>query len=137
MYRKELDGMLSILVLLTLTTSFFAISKSPTSKYASWAIVSILTVWSVGILSLGLFVKARLAKYSIPVAWTLTVISGLAILSLYGSWLTFYLIPISLFFGYIKLKVDSNKKWIMIPIVLNLIFCSVLASFIVSAGLWR
>jgi WD40 repeat protein len=137
LYRKQLVGIISILFGLTLAFSFLSVNESSTNKYSSWIIVSILSVWSLGILTLGLLLQTRLLKYSKAIVWTLTVISGLAIWSLYGAWLAIFIIPISLFFGYIKLKLDSDKKGIMIPIALNLIFCGILISFVVSAGLWR
>jgi WD40 repeat protein len=137
LYQKQLVGILSILFGLTLAASFFGVSKSSTNKYSSWIVISILTVWSFGILTLGLHLQTRLVKYSKVVVWTLTVISGLAIWSLYGAWLAIYIIPVSLFFGYIKLKLDRDSKEITIPIALNLIYCGVLISFVVSAGLWR
>jgi WD40 repeat protein len=137
LYRKQLTGILSILFGLTLAASFWGVYESTTNKYSSWIIVSILSVWSLGILTLALLLQTRLVKYSKGIVWTLTVISGLAIWSLYGAWLAIYIIPISLFFGYLKLKLDSDKKGITIPVALNLIYCAVLISFIVSAGLWR
>lgn len=137
LYRKQLAGILSILFGLTLAASFYGVFESRTNKYSSWTIVSILTVWSLGLVTLGLLLQTRLVKYSKGIIWTLTVISGLAIWSLYGAWLAIYIIPISLFFGYIKLKLDSDKKRVIIPIALNLIYCGVLISFVVSAGLWR
>ena len=137
LYQKQLIGILSILFGLMLVASFFGVSESSTNKYSSWIVVSILTVWSLGILTLGLLLQTYLVKYSKGVVWTLTVISGLAIWSLYGAWLAIFIIPVSLFFGYIKLKLDRDRKEIVIPIALNLIYCGVLISFIVSAGLWR
>jgi WD40 repeat protein len=137
LYRKQLAGILSILFGLTLAVSFWGVYENSTNKYSSWIIISILSIWSLGILTLGLLLKTRLVKYSKVIVWTLTVISGLAIWSLYGAWLAIYIIPISLFFGYLKLKLDSDKKGIMIAVALNVIYCGVLISFIVSAGLWR
>jgi WD40 repeat protein len=137
LYKKQLVGILSILFGLTLAASFFSVSESSTNRYSPWIIVSILTVWSLGILTLLLLLQTRLVKYSKAFVWILTVTSGLAILSLYGAWLAIYIIPVSLFFGYIKLKLDRDRKEIAIPIALNLIYCGVLISFVVSAGLWR
>lgn len=137
LYRKQLAGILSILFGLTLAASFWGVYENSTNKYSSWIIISILSIWSLGILTLGLLLKTHLVKYSRGIVWTLTVISGLAIWSLYGAWLAIYIIPVSLFFGYLKLKLYTDKKGIMIPVALNLIYCGVLISFIVSAGLWR
>jgi WD40 repeat protein len=137
LYRKQLNGVIAILCLVTLVSGFLGMYQSNENKYSYWAVMSILTVWSLGILALGLFFKSFLARYSTAIIWVLTVISGLAVLSLYGAMLAVYIIPISLFLGYVKLRTDYKDKRIVIPIFLNLIMCGVLTSFIVSAGLWR
>ncbi|HYG38582.1 MAG TPA: WD40 repeat domain-containing protein [Cytophagales bacterium] len=137
LYQKQLLGVLSIIFVATLVVGFFGVNQSNDNKYSSLVIISILSAWSLGILTLGLFAKKHLVKYSTVIIWILTVISGLAILSLYGAWLSLFFIPVSLFFGFIKLQLDREKKEIMIPIIINLFLCGVFASFIVSAGLWR
>ena len=137
LYEKQIYGLFSLLSLMILISGFLGIYQNKENKYSSWAVMSIITIWSFGILTLGLLVKKHLAKFSMYITWTLTVLGGLAILSLYFSWFAFFTIPIALFFGYIKLKADQESQRIMIPVVLNLILCGVLSSFIVSAGLWR
>lgn len=137
LYKKKLFGVLSILCLMILISGFLGVFQNNESKYSSWAVMLILSIWSLGILTLGFFIKKHLVKYSITITWILTVLSGLFILSLYGSWLAVYIIPISLFFGYIKLRTYPENKAIAIPVALNLIFCGILTSFIVSGGLWR
>jgi WD40 repeat protein len=137
LYKKQLLGVFSILCLMILVSGFLGVYQTNENKYSSWAVILMLSIWSLGILTLGLFIKKQLVRYSMTIIWILTVLSGLAVLSLYGSWLAVYIIPISLFLGYIKLKTDRENKRIVIPIVINLILCGVLTSFIVSAGLWR
>lgn len=137
LYKKQLYGVFSIFILIILVSGFMGLYQNNENKYSSWAVVSMLSIWSLGILTLGLLVKKHLVKYSIYIIWILTVLSGLAILSLYGTFLAYFTIPVALFFGYSKLKADQESKGIMIPIVLNLILCGVLSSFIVSTGLWR
>lgn len=137
LYQKQLYGVLSIIFVATLATGFFGVNQSNDNKYSSWVIISILSVWSIGIITLGLLAKKYLVKHSSIIIWVLTVISSLAILSLYGAWLSLFFIPFALFFGFIKLKLDSDKNKIMIPIIINLFLCGVFASFIISAGLWR
>jgi hypothetical protein len=137
LYQTQLVGVLAIVVFVTLVVGFFGVKQSSTNRYSSWAVIAILSVWSLGILTLLLLVKSRLIKYAMTIVWILTVISGLAVLSLYGFWVALLTIPVSLFFGYIKLQSDANKKGVVLPIVLNLFLCGVITSFSVSAGLWR
>jgi hypothetical protein len=137
LYQTQLIGVLAIVIVVTLVAGFFGVNQSPTNRYSSWAIIVILSVWSLGILTLVLLIKSHLIKYAITITWILTVISGLAVLSVYGFWLALLTIPVSLFFGYIKLQSDTDKRGVMLPIVLNLFLCGVIASFSVTAGLWR
>jgi hypothetical protein len=137
LYQTKLFGVLAIIICMTLVAGFFGVKQSSTNRYSSWAVIVILSVWSLGILALVLLAKSYLVKYAMTIAWILTVISGLAVLSLYGFWVALLTIPVSLFFGYIQLQSDRDKRGVMVPILLNLFLCGVIASFSVSAGLWR
>ena len=137
LYKKQLFGVLALVGLMTLVIGFFGVNESSMNKYSKWGVISVLSIWTLGIFILGYLTKPYLKRYSMVITWTLTVITGLALLSFYGSWLAFYIVPFTLFFGFIKLQLDRDDKAIMIPIVMNLIVCGVLTSFIVSAGLWR
>jgi hypothetical protein len=137
LYQTQLTGVLAIVVFVTLVVGFFGVKQSPTNRYSSLAVIAILSVWSLGIITLLLLVKSHLIKYATTIAWVLTVISGLAVLSLYGFWVALFTIPVSLFFGYIQLQSAADKSGVVLPIVLNLFLCGVITSFSVSAGLWR
>jgi hypothetical protein len=137
LYLTQLTGILAIVIFVTLIVGFFGVKQSSANRYSSWAIIVVLSVWSLGILYIVLLLKSYLIKYAMTITWILTVISGLAVLSLYGFWLALFTIPVSLFFGYIKLQSDTDKRGVMLPIVLNLFLCGVITSFSVSAGLWR
>jgi hypothetical protein len=50
----------------------------------------------MGMLALGYWHKTRLVTYALPVIWITTVLSGLAVLSLYGSGLALFALPIAL-----------------------------------------
>jgi len=50
LFQTKLTGFLSIIILLTLVFGFCGILINPRNKYSSFAIVSILSVWSFGIL---------------------------------------------------------------------------------------
>jgi WD40 repeat protein len=136
-FRAKLNGVLSILILLTLISAFWVLFKGEERKFSSFAILSTLTVWSFGIF-LGLyFAKSRLVRFAPFISWTATILSGLLILSLWFSAFSIFTIPVALFFCYIQLLSENPKQSVYLPLVLNIIFCGVLCSFISSAGLWK
>jgi hypothetical protein len=137
LYKTQLYGILAIVIVMTLVVGFFGVDQSSANKYSSWAVISILSIWSLGVLTLALLIKSHLLRYATIIAWILAVISGLAVLSLYYFWVAILILPFSLFFGYLKLKSDRQKSGIMLAIALDLLLCGIIASFVVSAGLWK
>lgn len=137
LYKKQLLGILSLLIVIVLSVSFIGVYQDNKSKYSNWGIKFILTLWTIGILLIILPFKDYLSKTSIKITWVFTILSGLFVLSLYGSWLAIFTIPISLSMGYIKLKTAPRNQEAFIPVILNLILVGIISSFVVSAGLWR
>lgn len=136
-YKTQLYGILAIVIVATLVAGFLGVNQSSANKYSSWAIILVLSIWSLGVLTLALLIKSHLLRRATIVAWILTGISGLAVLSLYFFWVAILIMPFSLFFGYLKLKFDRQESGIRLSIVLNLVLCGIIASFVVSAGLWK
>ncbi len=137
LFQSKLNGLLSISILLTLVAGFWALTKSIENKISSYIILSILTVWSIGFGLVVYFYKSTMSKYATPIIWTTTVLSGLFFFSVWFSWLALFTVPISLLFCYIKMITHSDKNKIYIPLIINLVFCGILCSFITSAGLWK
>lgn len=137
LFQSKLNKLLSISILLTLIAGFWALIKSAENKLSSYILLSILTFWSLGIGLVIYFYKSTLTKYATPIIWTTTVFSGLFFLSVYGSWLAIFTIPISLLFCYIKMITTNDKKIIYLPLIINLVFCGILCSFVTSTGLWK
>ncbi len=133
-YQTKLTGLLSIIILLNLVCGFLGILINSQNKYSSVAIVSILSVWSLGILLLLFFIKSHLVKYATAISWIMTVISTFFFLTLYGAMLSLYTLPVGLFAGYMQIMYDREKKGTYIPVVINLILCGVICSFIVRAA---
>jgi WD40 repeat protein len=135
-FQAKLNGLLAILMLLTLLSGFWVMAKSTAHKHSSFAILSILTVWSLGIFLVLNFFKSTLSRFSIAISWISTVISGLLFLSVWFGWLAIFTVPIALFFCYIRLLSDKDKKGVYLPLMINLAFCGILCSYIISAG-WK
>ena len=137
LFRSKLNGILSISILFTLIVSFWMLTKSTENKLSSYIILSILTIWSFGIGLVLYFFKSTLTKYATPIVWTLTAFSGLFIMSVWFSWFAIFTIPIALLLCYIKMITDDSKKKIYLPLIINLLFCGILCSFVISTGLWK
>jgi WD40 repeat protein len=137
LFQAKLNGLLSITILLTLIAGFLGVIKSIDNKISSYIILSILTVWSLGIGLVLYFYKSTLTKYTTPIIWTTTVLSGLLFFLVWFSWLALLTVPISLLFCYIKIITNNDKSKIYIPLIINLVFCGILCSFVTSAGLWK
>ena len=137
LFLAKLNGFLSISILLTLTSGFWALTNNGENKISSYILLSILTIWSLGIGLILNFLKLKLTKYSTPIIWTTTVFSGLFLLSGYGSWLAILTIPITLLFCYIKMTTNYVSKKIYLALVINLVFCGICCLFITSLGLWE
>ena len=137
LFQAKLNGLLSITILLTLIAGFWGVIKSIENKISSYIILSILTVWTLGIGLVLYFYKSTLTKYTTPIIWTTTVLSGLLFFLVWFSWLALLTVPISLLFCYIKIITNNNKIKTYIPLIINLVFCGILCSFVTSAGLWK
>lgn len=132
-FQAKLNGLLAVLLLLTLLSSFWVMTKSSANKLSSFATLSILTVWSCGILLVLYFFKSKLSRFSSAISWIATVISGLFFLSVWFGWLAIFTVPIALFFCHIRLLSDKDKQWIYLALMINLAFCGILCSYIISA----
>ncbi len=137
LFQAKLNGLLSISILLTLIAGFWALTKNAESKLSSYILLSILTCWSLGIGLVVYFYKSTMSKYATPIIWTTTVLSGLFFFSVWFSWLALFTVPISLLFCYIKMTTINDKTKIYFPLIINLVFCGILCSFVTSAGLWK
>ena len=137
LYQAKLNGLLSISILLTLIAGFGALTKNTENKLSSNILLSILTCWSLGIGLVLYFYKSTMSKYATPIIWTTTVLSGLFFFSVWFSWLALFTVPISLLFCYIKMTTINDKTKIYFPLIINLVFCGILCSFVTSAGLWK
>ncbi len=137
LFQAKLNGLLSISILMTLIVSFWALTKNTDNKISSYILLSILTCWSVGIGWVLFFYTSSLTKYATPIIWTTTVLSGLFFFSVWFSWLALFTLPISLLFCYIKMITNNNKSKIYILLIINLVFCGILSSYVTSAGLWK
>jgi hypothetical protein len=133
-YRQKLLGVLSVQVVLALVFGFAGGLLNPAAKGSSRAVMAILTGWSLGLLALGYWQKTRLVRYALPVVWITTVFSGLAVLSLYGSGLALFTIPVALFFSHLKVLSVQGREKVVLPLFLNLLLSGVISSFVVSAG---
>jgi len=137
LFQSKLNGLLSIFILLTLIAGFWTLTTSTENKLSSYTLLSILTIWSFGVgLVLHIF-KSSLIKYATPIIWITTALSGLFFLSIWFSWLALFTIPIALLFCYIKMTTNNEKERIYIPLMINLLFCGILCSFVVSTGLCK
>jgi WD40 repeat protein len=137
LFQSKLYGLLSISILLTLIAGFWALTKNIENKISTYILLSILTVWSLGFGLVSYFFKTTLSKFAIPIIWTTSIFSGLFFLSVYGSWLTIFTIPVSLLFCFIKMTTSNDRTKIYFPLIINLVFCGILCSFVTSAGLWK
>ncbi len=137
LFKSKLNGLLSISILLTLIAGFWALTKSIDNKISSYILLSILAIWSLGFGLVLYYYKSISTKYATPIIWTTTVFSGLFFLSVYFSWLAIFTVPISLLFCYIKMITNNNKSSVYIPLLINLVFCGILCSFVISTGLWK
>jgi WD40 repeat protein len=137
LFQSKLKGLLSISILLTIIACFWALTKSTENKFSFYILLSILTLWSLGIVLVLYSFKSSLSKYAKPIIGTTTVLSGLFFLSVWFSWLAIFTIPIALIFCYITMITHNDKKKIYFPLIINLLFCGILCSFVISAGLWR
>jgi WD40 repeat protein len=137
LFQIKLKGFLSISILLTLIAGFWALIKSTENKLSSYILLSMLTLWSLGIGLVLYFFKSSLSKFATPIAWTTTVLSGLFLLSVWYSGLAIFTIPITLIFCYTTIITDNDNKKIYFPLIINLLFCIILCSFVTSAGLWE
>ena len=137
LFQAKLNGLLSITILLTLIAGFWALTKSIENKISSYILLSILTFWSLGFGLVLYFFKTTLSKFAIPIIWTTSIFSGLFFLSVYGSWLAIFTIPISLLFCLIKMTSSNDRTKIYFPLIINLVFCGIICSFVTSAGLWK
>jgi WD40 repeat protein len=137
LFQAKLNGLLSISILLTLIAGFGALTKNTENKLSSYILLSILSCWSLGIGLVVYFYKSTLTKYATPIIWTTTVLSGLFFFSVWFSWLALFTVPISLLFCYIKMTTSNDKTKIYFPLIINLVFCGILCSFVTSAGLWK
>lgn len=137
LFKSKLNGLLSISIFITLIVGFFAIISSNKNKLSSNIVFAILTTWSFGFSLILYFFKTTIYKYSSPIIWITTIVSGLFFLSLYGSWLAIYTIPISLLFCYFNLTSNIEKEKIYLPLLINLVFSGILCSFVTSVGLWK
>lgn len=137
LFQSKLNGLLSISILLTLIAGFWSLTKSIENKISSYILLSILTIWSLGFGLVLYYYKSISTKYATPIIWTTTVFSGLFFLSVWFSWLALFTVPISLLFCYIKMITNNDKSRVYIPLIINLIFCGILCSFVTSAGLWK
>jgi hypothetical protein len=68
------------------------------------------------------FFKTTLSKFAIPIIWTTSIFSGLFFLSVYGSWLAIFTIPVSLLFCLIKMTTSNDRTKIYFPLIINLVF---------------
>lgn len=136
LFQSKLNGLLSISIFLTLIAGFWALTKSTESKLSTYILLVILTFWSLGIGIVLYFYKSKLTKYATPIIWTTTLLSGLFFMSIWLSWFAVFTIPIALLFCNIKMITNNHKTKIYFPLIINLIFCGILCSF-VNAGLWR
>jgi WD40 repeat protein len=130
LFQAKLNGLLALLILLTLISGFWVIAKSSQNTFSSFTIGSILTVWSVGLFLLLNLFKSKLAKVSTAVSWTATIISTLFFLSSWFAWLAIFTIPIALIFCYIKLISAENKRGIYLALGINLLYCGVCSYFV-------
>lgn len=137
LFQSKLNGLLSISILLTLIAGFCALTKSTENKLSSYILLSILTLWSLGIGLVLYFFKSTMSKYATLIIWSTTVFSGLFLLSLWFSWLALFTIPISLLFCYFKMITNNDKRRIYFPLIINLVFCGIFCSFVTFAGLWK
>jgi WD40 repeat protein len=137
LFQSKLYGLLSISILLTLIVGFWVLSKSTENKLSSYILISILVFLSLGIGLILYLNKTKLTKYVLPIIWTTTVFSGLCFLSVWFSLLSLFTIPIALLFCFIGLITNKNKEKIFLPLKINLVFCGIICSFIISAGLWK
>lgn len=137
LYKQQLLGILSLLIVISLSIGFFGVFQDSTNRYSNSIIMLVLTIWTCGLFLITLFIKEQLSNSATKITWIFTILSGLFVLSLYGSWLAIFTIPISLSMGYLRLKCIPNSKGVMIPIILNLVLVGIISSFVVSAGLWK
>ena len=137
LFQAKLNGLLSISVLLTLIAGFWALTKSSQNNLPSYILLFILTLWSLGMGIVLYFFKSKSAKFATPIIWTTTVLSGIFFFLIWFSWLAIFTIPVALLFCYFKLIASDDKQKIYFPLIINLIFCRILCSFVISSGLWK
>jgi len=108
LFQTKMIRLLKITIFLTLISSFLAITLRDTqSRFSSFSILSILTIWSFGLLLGFHHAKIISSKSALKISWIATVLSGLFVFSVWFSFLALLTIPLALYCCYVQL--ESNK----------------------------
>lgn len=133
LFQTQMIRLLKITIFLTLFSSFWAITFNNTqNRFSSFSILTILTVWSFGIL-LGFYYSQIVSnKSALKTSLIATVLSGLFISSGWFSFLALLTIPLALFSCYILLKSDRQEheiKPFIYLLIINFLFVGYFAIF--------
>lgn len=112
-----------LIVVLTLVFGFCGILVDSDSKFSSFVIIAILSVWTFGILIPFYYLRSSFTKYTITISWCTTAITLFLLLTIYGAFWALYILPFGLFCGYQQIKYGDEKYRVIISVILNLGFC--------------
>ena len=119
-YLRNLFSMFFLVIVVSLFVGYLGIISGSDNTYSSFLIISILSIWTLGISLLLVQIRSG-TRYAALITWASTIISAFFVFSIYHTLVSLFILPVGLFFGYMQIMYERTKKSTYLPIFISLI----------------